>query len=113
MTDEIKGADAKGAAHDMENRRTAHEYDDIINLPHHVSRTHAPMSRENRAAQFSPFAALTGYGKAVEETARRAEEALDRQTVYQRIEATDSGSEASAADYGGPGMPVPSDRSID
>ena len=97
----------------MENRRTAHEYDDIINLPHHVSRIHAPMSLENRAAQFSPFAALTGYGEAVEETARRAEEALDRQTVYQRIEETDSGSEASAADSGGPGRPVPSDRSID
>ena len=45
-------------------------YDDIINLPHHVSETHPPMSRADRAAQFSPFAALTGYDAAVRETAR-------------------------------------------
>ena len=37
------------------------KYDDIINLPHHVSLTHPHMSRLDRAAQFSPFAALTGY----------------------------------------------------
>ena len=37
-----------------------HRYDDIINLPHHVSQKHAPMARADRAAQFSPFAALTG-----------------------------------------------------
>ncbi len=47
-----------------------HNYDDIINLPHHVSTKHTPMSRENRAAQFAPFAALTGYEDAVRETAR-------------------------------------------
>ena len=45
-------------------------YDDIINLPHHVSKKHPPMSLYARAAQFAPFAALTGYGDAVEETAR-------------------------------------------
>ncbi len=45
-------------------------YDDIINLPHHVSTRHAPMSRENRAAQFAPFAALSGYDDAVKEEAR-------------------------------------------
>lgn len=48
----------------------ARDYEDIIRLPHHVSAIHPPMSRENRAAQFSPFAALTGYGDAVRETAR-------------------------------------------
>ena len=42
-------------------------YDDIINLPHHVSTKHPRMSMYNRAAQFSPFAALTGYEKAIEE----------------------------------------------
>ena len=45
------------------------KYDDIINLPHHVSVTHPPMSRANRAAQFSPFAALTGLDDAMDETA--------------------------------------------
>lgn len=47
-----------------------HRYDDIINLPHHVSATRPRMSMHDRAAQFSPFAALTGYDDAVEETAR-------------------------------------------
>ena len=48
----------------------SHEYDDIIHLPHHVSadRPHMPMI--DRAAQFSPFAALTGYDAAIVETAR-------------------------------------------
>jgi len=48
----------------------SHEYDDIINLPHHVSaeRPHMPMI--DRAAQFKPFAALTGYDAAIVETAR-------------------------------------------
>lgn len=45
-------------------------YDDIINLPHHVSTKHPPMSMMNRAAQFAPFAALTGHSAAIEETAR-------------------------------------------
>lgn len=45
-------------------------YDDIIDLPHHVSKKHPPMSPLNRAAQFSPFAALTGHGDAVRETER-------------------------------------------
>lgn len=45
-------------------------YDDIINLPHHVSATRPPMSAIDRAAQFSPFAALTGYDSAIKETAR-------------------------------------------
>lgn len=46
------------------------KYDDIIGLPHHVSSDYVPMSRENRAAQFSPFAALTEYGAEIKETAR-------------------------------------------
>ena len=48
----------------------SHKYDDIINLPHHVSRTHSPMDMMERAAQFSPFAALTGYEDAAKETRR-------------------------------------------
>ena len=49
-------------------------YDDIIDLPHHVSDTRPRMSRLDRAAQFSPFAALTGYGAAIKETARLTDE---------------------------------------
>ncbi|MBE5960530.1 MAG: YolD-like family protein [Lachnospiraceae bacterium] len=45
-------------------------YDDIINLPHHVSPSRPRMSLYDRAAQFSPFAALTGHGAAIQETAR-------------------------------------------
>lgn len=45
-------------------------YDDILFLAHHVSKNHPPQPMEKRAAQFSPFAALTGYDDAVEETAR-------------------------------------------
>ncbi len=46
------------------------KYADIIHLPHHVSSTRPRMSIEERGAQFSPFAALTGYDGAVKETAR-------------------------------------------
>ncbi len=45
-------------------------YDDIINLPHHTSRQFQRMPLEERAAQFSPFAALTGYDALIRETAR-------------------------------------------
>lgn len=48
-------------------------YNDIINLPHHVSTKHPRMKMIDRAAQFSPFAALTGHGAAVNETERLTE----------------------------------------
>ena len=48
-------------------------YDDIINLPHHVSSTRQRISMPDRAAQFAPFAALVGYDDAVAETARLTE----------------------------------------
>ncbi len=48
-------------------------YDDILHLPHPTSKTHRRMSRQDRAAQFSPFAALTGYEAVVKETARLTE----------------------------------------
>jgi len=48
-------------------------YDDIINLPHHVSKRHPQMSMWNRAAQFAPFAALTGYEESINETAQENE----------------------------------------
>ncbi len=46
------------------------KYDDIIDLPHHVSSTRPQMSMHDRAAQFSPFAALVGYDESVGEAAR-------------------------------------------
>lgn len=52
----------------------AHRYDDIIELPHHQSVERAHMPLQDRAAQFAPFAALSGYEEAIEETARIAEE---------------------------------------
>lgn len=52
------------------------DYSDIIHLPHHVSKTHPQMSMHDRAAQFSPFAALTGYDSAILETARLTEEKI-------------------------------------
>ncbi len=56
----------------MEN--ISHKYDDIINLPHHVSKKHPQMSLHDRAAQFSPFAALTGHKAAINEIARLTDE---------------------------------------
>lgn len=53
------------------------QYDDIIDLPHHVSSAHARMPIANRAAQFSPFQALTGYEDAVDETARLTEQRIE------------------------------------
>ena len=50
-----------------------HDYDDIIHLPHHVSKRHPQMSMWNRAAQFAPFAALTGYEDAIQESAKENE----------------------------------------
>lgn len=46
------------------------KYDDIINMPRHISKTRPQMSLYNRSAQFAPFAALTGYEERVKETAR-------------------------------------------
>jgi len=67
---------------------TMSKYDDIINLPHHVSKNRTPMSMENRAAQFAPFAALTGHDEAIAETASltrklaRVIEQVTRQEEY-------------------------------
>ncbi len=51
----------------------SHAYDDIIDLPHHVSAERPQMALIDRAAQFAPFAALTGYDAAIQETARLTE----------------------------------------
>lgn len=52
-------------------------YEDIINLPHHVSLRHPQMNALSRAAQFAPYAALTGYGDAIDETARVTDEKIE------------------------------------
>ena len=53
------------------------DYKDIIDLPRPVSKKHTPMPVINRAAQFAPFAALTGYESAIDATAKKALEKMD------------------------------------
>ena len=53
------------------------KYDDIIHLPHHVSSKRPQMPTSDRAAQFSPFAALTGYDDAIQETGRLTEQKIE------------------------------------
>ena len=73
---EMQGKDGKHMERDRDTARRPGEggYEDIIHLPHHVSAVHPQMPMESRAAQFSPFAALTGYGDAIKETGRLTEE---------------------------------------
>lgn len=52
-------------------------YNEIINLPHHVSKTRPQMPMSDRAAQFAPFAALTGYDAAIKETGRLTDEKIE------------------------------------
>lgn len=53
------------------------KYNDIINLPHHVSEKHARMTIEERSAQFAPFSALTGYDDVIKETARETNNRIE------------------------------------
>jgi hypothetical protein len=53
-------------------------YDDIINLPHHVSKQHPQMPMHKRAAQFAPFAALSGYAEALRKVERENELSFER-----------------------------------
>ena len=75
------------------------KYDDILSLPHPVSKTHPPMPRAERAAQFSSFAALTGYEEIVAESARltetRAE--LDRDGISCRTKKRPAGATRRSA----------------
>lgn len=61
------------------------DYSDIINLPHHTSKVHPRMPIQDRAAQFSPFAALTGHQEAIDETARIVDVKLELDE-YQLLE---------------------------
>jgi len=60
-------------------------YDDIINLPHHVSKKRPQMSIEARSAQFAPFAALTGYDERVKETARLTDKKIELEDGQKEI----------------------------
>lgn len=53
------------------------KYNKIINLPHHISPSHPPMPKADRAAQFAPYSALSGYEDAVEETARQTDRKIE------------------------------------
>lgn len=59
------------------NLKVTHYYDDIINMEHHKSKRHPPMSLYARSCQFAPFAALTGYEDAVRETARETSDRIE------------------------------------
>lgn len=60
-------------------------YDDIINLPHHVSKTHPQMTMYQRAAQFAPFAALVGHDAMISETARLTDEEVEMEDEAVKI----------------------------
>lgn len=71
------------------------DYSDIINLPRHVSPTRHPMSMRDRAAQFSPFAALTGYDRCISEEARLTDSKKElteeeKQEIEQRLQILDN-----------------------
>ena len=63
-----------------------HDYDDIIDMPHHQSRKHAHMDIRNRAAQFMPFAALTGYDDVIERTTRSTVDAVEQANAPVELE---------------------------
>lgn len=74
----------------MQDKHTlSHRYDDIIGLPHHVSDRHTHMSSTDRAAQFAPFAALTGHDASIRETARLTDQPMelteDRKVALDRV----------------------------
>lgn len=58
-------------------------YDDIINLPHHVSDKHPHMSMHDRAAQFAPFAALTGHSEVISDTAKSNDTRMNTEDLVQ------------------------------
>lgn len=61
----------------MSRDKTTNSYDDIINLPHHVSASRPQMPLRDRAAQFAPFSALSGFGAAIAETGRLTDKRIE------------------------------------
>lgn len=70
----------------MAELKRTNKYDDIIDLPHYRSKTRKPMPLHDRAAQFAPFAALTGMEEEMDETARQSEEAFLHDVVREKFE---------------------------
>lgn len=62
-----------------------HQYDDIIDLPHYVSSIRPRMSMIDRAAQFSPFSALTGYDAAIMETGRLTDKRIELTEEFRAV----------------------------
>ena len=62
---------------DKDKERMNNKYEDIINLKRPISKKHPPMPLEERAAQFAPFAALTGYEETITETAREVDKRIE------------------------------------
>ncbi|MGI6019193.1 MAG: hypothetical protein ACOX8M_10440 [Marvinbryantia sp.] len=68
----------RGTDRSADTKRSAAQcYEDILYLPHYVSKQHPQMSRHDRAAQFAPFAALTAHGAAIRETARLTDRKIE------------------------------------
>lgn len=70
----------------MAELKRTNKYDDIIDLPHHQSKTRSHMSIMDRAAQFAPFSALTGLEEEMDETARQSEEHFLNDTLRIKAE---------------------------
>ena len=83
---------------------TEDNYEDIINLPHHVSETPPRMSMIDRAAQFSPFAALTGHEAALSETARLTDTRIElddceKEIINEKLIMISDGSRTATVTY--------------
>lgn len=76
--------------------RSIDDYKDIMDLPRPSVLKHPRMSRINRAAQFAPFSALTGYERAIEETARKARDRMEQ--GYSSAEDSSAASEPASSD---------------
>ncbi len=72
-TGRLAGIEPEREVQQLKKEEHSGLYDDIIDLPHPVSQKHPPMPMKNRAAQFSPFAALNGHGAAIREALRETE----------------------------------------
>lgn len=68
------------------NQQNSKRYHDIIKFPHPVSKKHPQMSILNRAAQFAPFAALTGYEEAIQETEKLMKQRMEKETNMEEYE---------------------------